>query len=139
MSAEVYPPSGNNASFFSSTVGGRKPLHRFIRGQPKSTGVRHTITHTLLISVYPMLAKQRLLSSRNNIVCGFYLQIVVLILGCSFFIVSMVATPGSIHTWLTTPLGLMLGSLVGWQNNSHSLIIVTLNQWRLVLIKVDIC
>lgn len=43
MSAEIYPPSGNNASFPNSTVGGRKPLHRFVRGQPKSTGVRRTL------------------------------------------------------------------------------------------------
>lgn len=46
MSAEVYIASGNNSSLQSTTVGGSKPLHRFIKGQPKIIGVRHTHTHT---------------------------------------------------------------------------------------------
>lgn len=45
MSAELYfasGPDGNNARLQGTTVGGSKPLHRFIRGQPKTIGVRHT-------------------------------------------------------------------------------------------------
>lgn len=38
MSAEPHPPSGSNVSV-PSTVGGSKPLHRFMRGQPKSVGI----------------------------------------------------------------------------------------------------
>lgn len=40
-------PGGNNASLQGTTVGASKPLHRFIRGQPKIIGVRQTRTHTL--------------------------------------------------------------------------------------------
>lgn len=50
MSAELYPASANHATLHSATVGGSKPLHRFIRGQPKSAGVRQTC----LPSVYFM-------------------------------------------------------------------------------------
>ncbi|XP_076581133.1 uncharacterized protein LOC143314375 [Chaetodon auriga] len=40
MSAELIPASGNNASLQEgTTVGGSKPLHRFIKGQPKIIGV----------------------------------------------------------------------------------------------------
>ena len=49
MSAQLLSanePGGKNASLQGTTVGGRKPLHRFMRGQPKIIGVRHTHTHT---------------------------------------------------------------------------------------------
>ncbi|XP_010732709.2 membrane-spanning 4-domains subfamily A member 4A [Larimichthys crocea] len=39
MSAELYSASVNNASLQGTTVGGTKPLHRFIKGQPKITGI----------------------------------------------------------------------------------------------------
>ncbi|XP_034534740.1 uncharacterized protein LOC117809235 [Notolabrus celidotus] len=39
MSAVLYSVSGNNASLQGTTVGGTKPLHRFIKGQPKIIGV----------------------------------------------------------------------------------------------------
>ncbi|XP_044058158.1 uncharacterized protein LOC122878816 isoform X1 [Siniperca chuatsi] len=42
MSVELYSPSGpggTNASLQGTTVGGSKPLHRFIRAQPKITGI----------------------------------------------------------------------------------------------------
>ncbi|XP_038557502.1 uncharacterized protein LOC119890340 isoform X3 [Micropterus salmoides] len=42
MSAELYfasGPDGNNARLQGTTVGGSKPLHRFIRGQPKTIGI----------------------------------------------------------------------------------------------------
>nr|XP_046239396.1 uncharacterized protein LOC124056223 [Scatophagus argus] len=39
MSAELYSASSNNASLQGTTVGGSKPLHRFIKGQPKITGI----------------------------------------------------------------------------------------------------
>ncbi|XP_034431385.1 uncharacterized protein si:ch1073-291c23.2 isoform X1 [Hippoglossus hippoglossus] len=42
MSAELYTvrgPGGNDASLQGTTVGGSKPLHRFMKGQPKTIGV----------------------------------------------------------------------------------------------------
>ncbi|XP_073320440.1 uncharacterized protein [Pagrus major] len=39
MSAELFPASRNNASPQGTTIGGSKPLHRFIKGQPKTVGV----------------------------------------------------------------------------------------------------
>ncbi|XP_067345361.1 membrane-spanning 4-domains subfamily A member 15-like [Channa argus] len=41
MSVEFHPasgPGGNNASLQGTTVGGSKPLHRFLKGQPKIVG-----------------------------------------------------------------------------------------------------
>ncbi|XP_062277225.1 uncharacterized protein LOC133982253 isoform X3 [Scomber scombrus] len=42
MTSEIYfesGPGGNNASLQSTTVGGSKPLHRFIKGEPKIIGI----------------------------------------------------------------------------------------------------
>ncbi|XP_074522702.1 uncharacterized protein LOC141787898 [Halichoeres trimaculatus] len=39
MSAVLYSASTNNATLQGTTVGGTKPLHRFIKGQPKIVGV----------------------------------------------------------------------------------------------------
>ncbi|XP_041645449.1 uncharacterized protein LOC121511006 [Cheilinus undulatus] len=39
MSVALYSASGNNATLQSTTVGGTKPLHRFIKGQPKIIGI----------------------------------------------------------------------------------------------------
>ncbi|XP_060924630.1 uncharacterized protein LOC132998903 [Limanda limanda] len=72
MSAELYTvsgPGGNDASLQGSTVGGSKPLHRFMKGQPKTIGV------------------------------------VVLVLGSSFFIIS-IAIAGELSSysvWRITP------------------------------------
>ncbi|XP_040900306.1 uncharacterized protein si:ch1073-291c23.2 [Toxotes jaculatrix] len=54
MSAELYTASGsggNDASPQSTTVGGSKPLHRFMKGQPKIIGV---ITLVLGMSFFIM-------------------------------------------------------------------------------------
>lgn len=51
MSAEIYSASGNNASLQGTTVGGIKPLHRFIKGQPKIIGVRHTHAQITLYQI----------------------------------------------------------------------------------------
>ncbi|KAM3625557.1 uncharacterized protein V6R79_014025 [Siganus canaliculatus] len=39
MSAELYSVNSNNEGPQSTTVGDSKPLHRFIKGQPKITGI----------------------------------------------------------------------------------------------------
>ncbi|KAM7014904.1 uncharacterized protein LKV04_012326 [Tautogolabrus adspersus] len=39
MSVALYSASGNNAILQGTSVGGTKPLHRFIKGQPKIIGV----------------------------------------------------------------------------------------------------
>ncbi|KAK5873774.1 hypothetical protein PBY51_018785 [Eleginops maclovinus] len=42
MSAELFltsEPGGTNAGLQGTTVGGSKPLHRFIKGQPKAVGI----------------------------------------------------------------------------------------------------
>ncbi|XP_044201848.1 uncharacterized protein si:ch1073-291c23.2 isoform X1 [Thunnus albacares] len=80
MSSELYTvsgPGGNNASLQGTTVGGSKPLHRFIRGQPKIIGI------------------------------------IVLVLGSSFFILS-VSFKGDFsyhHIWTIIPPGFLLGTL----------------------------
>ncbi|AWP01790.1 Hypothetical protein SMAX5B_013204 [Scophthalmus maximus] len=73
MSAVLYPasgPGGNNASLQSTTVGGSKPLHRFIKGQPKIVGfiicgilyiltehnpTKKTVTISLALSIVTIL------------------------------------------------------------------------------------
>uniref|UniRef100_A0A4W6FV35 Uncharacterized protein n=1 Tax=Lates calcarifer TaxID=8187 RepID=A0A4W6FV35_LATCA len=46
MSAELYTASGpGGKNLQGTTVGGSKPLHRFIKGQPKITGVSRIHTH----------------------------------------------------------------------------------------------
>ncbi|XP_022602102.1 uncharacterized protein LOC111222586 [Seriola dumerili] len=80
MSAELYcmgGPGGNNASLQSTTVGGSKPLHRFIKGQPKIIGI------------------------------------IVLVLGASFFILSIAIVGDSAGQpiWTAIPPGFLLGTL----------------------------
>ncbi|XP_071400520.1 uncharacterized protein [Centroberyx affinis] len=79
MSAELYSacgPHGNNANLHSTAVGGSKPLHRFIRGQPKIIGI------------------------------------VLLVLGSSFFILSISMAEGSFHNvWRSFAPGFWLGAL----------------------------
>uniref|UniRef100_UPI0037E79401 uncharacterized protein n=1 Tax=Semicossyphus pulcher TaxID=241346 RepID=UPI0037E79401 len=77
MSAALYSASGNTASLQGTTVGGTKPLQRFIKGQPKIIGI------------------------------------ILLILGSSFFIVSISITTSiySPHIWSTIPPGILLGVL----------------------------
>ncbi|XP_033972031.1 uncharacterized protein LOC117471272 isoform X1 [Trematomus bernacchii] len=73
----VSEPGGTNAGLQSTTVGGSKPLHRFIKRQPKTVGI------------------------------------MVLVLGLSFFNVTIMTTPEySRHTmWTAFPPGFMLGTL----------------------------
>ncbi|XP_071346263.1 uncharacterized protein [Trachinotus anak] len=80
MSAELYYSNGSggtNASLQTTTVGGIKPLHRFIKGQPKITGI------------------------------------IVLVLGTSFFILSIaiVGDSASEPIWQAIPPGFLLGTL----------------------------
>ncbi|TDH17239.1 hypothetical protein EPR50_G00006340 [Perca flavescens] len=80
MSAELYcvsEPGGNNASLQSTTVGGSKPLHRFLKGQPKIIGI------------------------------------IVLVMGSSFFIVSLAIIPEyfSSFTWTAIQPGFAMGIL----------------------------
>lgn len=67
-------PGGTNAGLQSTTVGGNKPLHRFIKRQPKTVGI------------------------------------MVLVLGLSFFNVSITTTP-EYSIWTAIPPGFMLGTL----------------------------
>ncbi|XP_039649948.1 uncharacterized protein LOC120555343 isoform X2 [Perca fluviatilis] len=81
MSAELYcvsEPGGNNASLQSTTVGGSKPLHRFLKGQPKIIGI------------------------------------IVLVMGSSFFIVSLAIIPDYFSSFLWTAIqpGFAMGTLV---------------------------
>ncbi|KAI3377776.1 hypothetical protein L3Q82_008915 [Scortum barcoo] len=76
MSAEIYSASGNDASLQGTTVGASKPLHRFLKGQPKIVGI------------------------------------VVLVLGSSFFIVSIACMSNTVqYIWTVIPPGLLLGVL----------------------------
>ncbi|XP_006779967.1 membrane-spanning 4-domains subfamily A member 15-like [Neolamprologus brichardi] len=81
MSAEllsVSDPGGNNGNPQDTSVGGTKPLHRFLKGQPKIIGT------------------------------------IVLILGASFFIISIAITADSqmMHIWTVIPPGFLLGTLL---------------------------
>ncbi|XP_030582027.1 uncharacterized protein LOC115778125 isoform X2 [Archocentrus centrarchus] len=81
MSAELLSVSqqcGNNGNLQGTTVGGAKPIHRFLKGQPKILGT------------------------------------IVLILGASFFIFSIVITADShlAYTRTVIPPGFLMGSLV---------------------------
>ncbi|XP_078107797.1 uncharacterized protein LOC144518760 [Sander vitreus] len=80
MSAELYcvsEPGGNNASLQSTTVGGSKPLHRFLKGQPKIIGI------------------------------------IVLVMGSSFFTVSIAIIPDYFSSFIWTAIrpGFLMGIL----------------------------
>ncbi|XP_031702265.1 membrane-spanning 4-domains subfamily A member 4D-like isoform X2 [Anarrhichthys ocellatus] len=80
MSADLYCASnsgGNNANLQGTTVGGSKPLHRFIKGQPKIIGI------------------------------------IALVLGSSFFMLSIVIMPHNSIQFISTTVspGFLLGTL----------------------------
>ncbi|XP_031170287.1 membrane-spanning 4-domains subfamily A member 4D-like [Sander lucioperca] len=80
MSAELYcvsEPGGNNASLQSTTVGGSKPLHRFLKGQPKIIGI------------------------------------IMLVMGSSFFTVSIAIIPDYFSSFIWTAIrpGFLMGIL----------------------------
>ncbi|XP_029283029.1 uncharacterized protein LOC115005367 isoform X2 [Cottoperca gobio] len=55
MSVELYGvsgPGGNNASVKGTTVYGTKPLHRFIKGQPKINGIMLLVLGSSFISIF---------------------------------------------------------------------------------------
>lgn len=123
MSSELYTvsgPGGNNASLQGTTVGGSKPLHRFIRGQPKIIGVRHThMYHSIFqghrFKTHYCLHGHRVKEIMLEVVFVIFSQIIVLVLGSSFFILS-VSFKGDFsyhHIWTIIPPGFLLGTLVG--------------------------
>ncbi|KAK1891124.1 Membrane-spanning 4-domains subfamily A member 6D [Dissostichus eleginoides] len=80
MSVELFrvsEPGGTNAGLQSTALGGSKPLHRFIKRQPKTVGI------------------------------------MVLVLGLSFFNVSIMTTPlySRHEMWTAIPPDFMLGTL----------------------------
>ncbi|GLD58293.1 uncharacterized protein AKAME5_001042500 [Lates japonicus] len=80
MSAELYTASGPGGNILQgTTVGGSKPLHRFIKGQPKITGI------------------------------------IVLVLGVSFFVISIAVTGENAYhpawIWTAIPPGFLQGTL----------------------------
>lgn len=56
MSAELYD---NNGSVQTTTAGGTKPLHRFIRGQPKIVGVIVLVLGTTIFTVTAVVYEDR--------------------------------------------------------------------------------
>lgn len=56
MSAELYD---NNGSVQTSTAGGTKPLHRFIRGQPKIVGVIVLVLGTTIFTITAVVSEDR--------------------------------------------------------------------------------
>uniref|UniRef100_A0A8C6SF30 Uncharacterized protein n=1 Tax=Neogobius melanostomus TaxID=47308 RepID=A0A8C6SF30_9GOBI len=56
MSAELYD---NNGSVQTTTAGGTKPLHRFIKGQPKIVGVIVLVLGTTIFTVTAVLMEDR--------------------------------------------------------------------------------
>lgn len=56
MSAELYD---NNGSVQTTTAGGTKPLHRFIRGQPKIVGVIVLVLGTTIFTITAVVSEDR--------------------------------------------------------------------------------
>lgn len=106
MSAELHC----DARIQSTTVGGSKPLHYFMKGQPKITGVRAWVWFRSLKSgscVWFWLLK-------SGLCVWFWSQSALLVLGCSFFIICVtVVRESSHHMWTVFPPGVLLGIMVG--------------------------
>lgn len=76
----------------------------------------HTLIHTPLVTCLPNAAQTNGSKVKQITLFVVSFQIVVLVLGCSFVLVSVVVTPGTFHLWITPSL--ILGSLVGWQKKT---------------------
>lgn len=63
-------PHEGDAIQTNTAVGGGKPLHRFMRGQPKITGVRHRHVHAhVLVILYIIMTYERIFQHQFELHC----------------------------------------------------------------------
>ncbi|XP_032378298.1 membrane-spanning 4-domains subfamily A member 4D isoform X1 [Etheostoma spectabile] len=110
MSAELYcvgEPGGNNASDQSTTVGGGKPLHRFLKGQPKIIGIIVLIMglsfFTVTIAVVPM-------NPTTCAVVPFLMQILFIISGIVYILTEHSPTKKKVTISLALSIATILGT-----------------------------
>lgn len=74
-------PTGDAGEYISTVTGGTKPLHRFLRGEPKSIGVRQYTAHFSLLFC-PFIEMKKLFVGFNfhRILCICWKNIYVLFL-----------------------------------------------------------
>ncbi|XP_070688309.1 uncharacterized protein [Pempheris klunzingeri] len=89
MSAELYSASGNNGTLQGTTavVGGSKPLHRFIKGQPKIIGVTVLVMGSCFFIVsIALMENSSFLHIWTVIPPGFLLAVVFIICGILYIV-----------------------------------------------------
>ncbi|XP_059213626.1 membrane-spanning 4-domains subfamily A member 4D-like [Centropristis striata] len=89
MSAEVFlagQPGGNNASVQGTTVGGHKPLHRFLKGQPKIIGIVKLIMGSSLFIVNIAVSPDSHSFVQSAMASGFLVGILFIICGILYIV-----------------------------------------------------
>ncbi|CAJ1048943.1 uncharacterized protein LOC117809235 [Xyrichtys novacula] len=86
MSAVLYSASANNASLQGTTVGGTKPLHRFIKGQPKIIGVVVLVVGASFFILSVAIANPMIHNIWMTIPLGILLGLLFMICGILFIL-----------------------------------------------------
>ncbi|XP_034736167.1 membrane-spanning 4-domains subfamily A member 4D-like [Etheostoma cragini] len=110
MSAELYcvsEPGGNNASVQSNTMGGGKPLHRFLKGQPKIIGIIVLVMGSsfFTVSIATMPTKSSICA-----VIPFFMQILFIISGIVYILTEHSPTKKTVTISLALSIATILGT-----------------------------
>lgn len=113
MSAELYSanePGGNNASLQYTTVGGSKPLHRFIKCQPKIIGIIVLILGSSFFLITAILPEYNFGSRWSVIPPGFILGVMFIVCGILYILTEYNTTKKTVTVSLALSIVTILGS-----------------------------
>ncbi|XP_036950214.1 uncharacterized protein LOC119017582 [Acanthopagrus latus] len=110
MSAELFPATGNNASPQDTTIGGSKPLHRFMKGQPKNVGVIVLVLGSGFFIISISLRQLNILHSWAIIPPGLLLGTLFITCGILFIVTEHNPTKKTVTASLALSIMTLLGS-----------------------------
>ncbi|XP_030269287.1 uncharacterized protein LOC115579762 [Sparus aurata] len=110
MSAELFPASGNNASLQGTTIGGSKPLHRFMKGQPKNVGVIVLVLGSGFFIVSISLRQSSIFHIWSVIPPGLFLGTLFIACGILFIVTEHNPTKKTVTASLALSIVTLLGS-----------------------------
>ncbi|XP_039981226.1 uncharacterized protein LOC120788954 isoform X2 [Xiphias gladius] len=103
-------PEGNNASLQGTTVGGSKPLHRFIKGQPKIVGIIVLVLGTSFILSIVMVGESTRQLSRTVIPPSFLLGMLFILCGILYILTEHKPTKKTVTISLAVSVVTILGA-----------------------------
>ncbi|KAM3876941.1 membrane-spanning 4-domains subfamily A member 4D-like [Diretmus argenteus] len=116
MSAELYPvfePHGDNTNLHSTAVGGSKPLHRFIKGQPKIIGIVLLVLGSSFFILSITMLEGSVPNALKSITPGFWLGAMFISCGIIYILTEHNPTKKTVTISLALSIVSLLGSFWG--------------------------